>query len=186
MTTIQLPEVGIVLRAPWWLAINEWGKRVENRNTLIGYRGPMGMITAKQVDPDEVKWTLQGLRNYGLIPDDAPSDKDILCRCIDMAGHLVSIIQVDSAAPNGSRPDDPWAVPGAIGWKLRKPVLLEEPMKASGTQGRFRMAMCVHCGKIGVVAKMADRLGRWLRCSSCGAVSSESQTGRPMLKVKER
>lgn len=184
MSTVILPERGIVLHAPWWYAILYWGKRVENRGSRILYTGPLGMIAAARSDDDAVLAALRTLRSRGLVPVGAPNDASLLAEFRASAGHLVGVIQVERSEPNGPHPTDRWAVPNAIGWHLADPPIAVLRRFATGTQGQFHMACCPHCGLIGVVARQAGKVGRWLRCSGCKRYTAEKSVTRPELTVK--
>lgn len=117
------------IRAPWWLAILEWGKRVENRfwKAPIAYRGPVLIHASAWWRGDEMEEEIAAAaaiaRGFPVTPEPPPRSRRYL---MDHRGGIVGRARVVDCRWNmGSA--DPWAIPAHPG--------LAPPWRTCGAMG---------------------------------------------------
>jgi hypothetical protein len=121
------------VRAPWWLAILDGGKDIENRDWHTNFRGRIYLHAGKWFNRAEIVedlLTIKKIMNIKEHPD--PLLADLFRPC---GGCIVGTVEIVDCVSESS---SPWFF-GKYGFVLQHPVALNHPVPFKGMLGFFEV-----------------------------------------------
>jgi hypothetical protein len=125
------------IRSPWWLAILDGGKDIENRNWRTNFRGRIYIHASKWFNGPEI---MDDLCTIGKILDLEKPAVEMLELFKPFRGYLVGTVEIVDCV---SKSDSPWFF-GEYGFVLANPVALDKPIPFKGALGFFEVPDDVH------------------------------------------
>lgn len=130
------PEVAISVRAPWWWAILNLGKDIENRPRPWRHRGRVWLHASAWWSLEGVEEEWRAVRACYTASGGQPGDTGITWRDMKNAGGaIVGSVELGGAVMES---ESPWFF-GPYGIKLANPVALAQPVPCKGALGLFRL-----------------------------------------------
>lgn len=120
------------VRAPWWLAILDGGKDIENRDWHTNQRGRILLHAGKWFNESEI---MQDLRTIQKILGLEEPDKEMPKLFKPFGGCLVGTVEIVDCV---SESDSPWFF-GKYGFVLANPIALPSPIPYKGQLGFFEV-----------------------------------------------
>lgn len=106
----------LTIRQPWASAIFRAGKNVENRSRPTTYRGQLWIHAGAYFSREEPdRWAAQ----QELWLPQEPLPRGVILGCVDLVDCLEDA-------------DSLWALPDYYHWVLKRPMLLDRPVPATG------------------------------------------------------
>lgn len=122
---VRLPKLkAVTIRQPWAWAVVYAGKDVENRRWQTGYRGPLLIHAAKEVDPTgaaRLLWTMPDPEAFGQ-PRAA----------FETRGAIIGLAYLTEILTDSS---SRWAEQRCYHWRLESPTPVEPPVPCQGHLG---------------------------------------------------
>ncbi len=118
------------VRAPWWLAILDGGKNIENRDWSTNFRGRIYLHAGKWFNELEI---MQDLRTIQRIFNLDDPDPEMMKMFRPFGGCIVGTVDIIDCVQES---DSPWFF-GKYGFVLANPVALERPIPYKGMLGFF-------------------------------------------------
>ena len=126
------------VRAPWWLAILDGGKDIENRYWYTNQRGRIALHAGKWFNEAEIMHDLITIQK--ILGLEEPSN-EMLKLFKPFGGCIVGTVEiVDCVTESPS----PWFF-GKYGFVLSKPVALPSPIPYKGQLGFFEVPLIEVC-----------------------------------------
>ena len=120
------------VRAPWWLAILDGGKDIENRDWYTNQRGRIALHAGKWFNEAEI---MQDLRTIQKILGLEEPDKEMLKLFKPFGGCIVGTVEIVDCVKESS---SPWFF-GKYGFVLSNPIALPSPIPYKGQLGFFEV-----------------------------------------------
>jgi hypothetical protein len=115
----------LTVKQPWPYAIFHLGKPIENRDWDTRFRGDIAIHTSKKVSKADFALSCAAIAHIVGEVDSVPPQNEL------PHGYIVGMVEIVDCI---STSDSPWFF-GDYGFVLANPVLLPEPIPASGALG---------------------------------------------------
>ena len=131
----MIPDRALSVRAPWWWAIINLDKDVENRPRACHYRGRVWLHASKWWSWTGVGMDWETVRACYRAEGGQPGDTGISWRDMrDAGGAIVGSVELCGTVTES---DSPWFF-GPYGIRLANPIALARPVPCTGALGLFR------------------------------------------------
>ena len=122
------------VRAPWWLAILDGGKDIENRDWYTTQRGRIALHAGKWFNESEIMQDLITIQK--ILGLEEPS-KEMLKLFKPFGGCIVGTVEIVDCVKESS---SPWFF-GKYGFVLANPIALPSPIPYKGQLGFFEVPL---------------------------------------------
>jgi hypothetical protein len=120
------------IRSPWWWAILEAGKDIENRDWSTNFRGRFLIHVGKWFKEDEIMEDLDVIRRIRNLDEPA---EDAAKQLKPYGGCIVGSVEIVDCVTEST---SPWFF-GKYGFVLRNPVTFDKPVPRKGALGFFEV-----------------------------------------------
>lgn len=130
----MIPTRALSVRAPWWWAILHAGKDIENRTRRHSFRGRVWLHASRWWRESVVDLHfVAAMECHARAGDGRPVDMPDMAMLRAAGGHIVGSVEIVDCVAGA---DSPWFF-GPVGFVLRDPVPLVQPVLCKGALGFF-------------------------------------------------